>query len=159
MRARVHEVRRQGADVSAARLDRLEHDLHVACIEQAGNPEMVEALARTRCVLISSKHIAGNNGASPAADPFLAEHDAVLAAVQAGDAARAADAMAAHLDLSVEKASRRLAAFRSTERLPTLPFIGVRKEYAAAVARGTAAGWSSASASEPGHAATSDPGR
>lgn len=138
MRARIDPLLRQHAEASAACLDGLEHDLHVTCIEEAGNPEMLGALARTRCVLIASKHIAGADAGPLATDPFLAEHDAVLAAVQSGDAARAADAMAAHLDLSVEKASRRLAAFRTSGTLPELPFIGAGKEYAAAVARGPA---------------------
>lgn len=108
----------------AEQLDRLEHDLHVVCPSFAGNPELLAALTRTRCIIISSKHILHHAGALPAGDPFMREHDRVLAALQQGDGDAAAQALLVHLRDARTKVLRRLRQFRETQMPPSSPYIG-----------------------------------
>jgi DNA-binding GntR family transcriptional regulator len=144
MRSRLRVAVQSYPDVSAEQLDRLEHDLHVACPSFADNREMLAALIRTRCTIISSKHILHQVGGLPASDPFMREHDRVLAALQKNDATAAAAALLAHLRSAREKVSSRLRTFRLTQSLPALPYIGPRKAFVADEVAG-----SSSPAAEP----------
>lgn len=131
MRARLHEAARDYPNVTAQQLDQLEHDLHVACPAFAGNPELLAALARTRCIIISSKHILHHGEALPDRDPFLREHDRVLTALQQGNGDAAADALLTHLRAARRKVLRRLRTFRQTHRAPPPPYVGPAKPYLA----------------------------
>jgi len=123
MRARLQAVRAAYPAVEPGALDRLEHDLHVACLHHAENRELLEALRRTRCIIVSSKHLLGADATLPPDDPFLAEHEAVLDALEAGDAAAAVAALHRHLRSARDKVLLRLDAFRSTHTVPALPFV------------------------------------
>lgn len=103
-------------------LDSLEHDVHVTCLEFGGNAEMLEALKRTRCILISGKHILGNQMPYPQLDPFLGEHLEVIEALKARDAKRARQAMLAHLHAARVKVETRLQAFRESYTLAPISF-------------------------------------
>ncbi len=104
-------------------LDSLEHDVHVTCLEFGGNPEMLEALKRTRCILISGKHILGKQMPYPRFDPFLGEHLEVIEALQARDAKRAQQAMLSHLRAARVKVETRLQAFRASYTLAPISFV------------------------------------
>lgn len=123
MRARLDQAARRYPAVAAAALDRLEHDLHVACLRHAENAELLAALRRTRCTIISSRHLAGVGVPVAEADPFLAEHDAVLEALAAGRPGRARRALERHLRSAQRKVLRRLRDFRESAQIPDLPFI------------------------------------
>lgn len=105
-------------------LDRLEHDVHVSCLEFGGNAEMLEALKRTRCILISGKHILGKQMPYPRLDPFLAEHLEVIEALRSRDAKRARQAMLSHLQAARVKVETRLQAFRESYTLAPISFVG-----------------------------------
>lgn len=124
MRSGLRDAMRVYPEASAEQLDRLEHDLHVVCPSFAGNPELLAALARTRCIIVSSKHILHHAGALPATDPFMREHDRVLAALQQGDGEAAAQALLVHLHNARMKVLRRLRQFRKTHMPPSSPYIG-----------------------------------
>jgi DNA-binding GntR family transcriptional regulator len=122
MRSRLSAVIRQ-PHVRIDELDGLEHDLHVTCLEYGGNREMLEALKRTRCILVSGKHILGKRIPYPERDPFLAEHQAVIDALLSRDARRASQAMRTHLDAAHLKVEARLQAFRSSYTLTPISFV------------------------------------
>ena len=111
MRQRVAKAAQKHPDVNSAELDRLEEDLHVDLLEFGENSEIMEALKRTRCVLIAGKHIQRAVRGRNAVDPIMDEHISIFDAVAAGDAALAESELVNHLRLSSEKSVTRLRAF------------------------------------------------
>lgn len=124
MRQRLIVAARAYPEISAAEMDSLERDLHVSCLELGGNPEILEALKRTRCLLITAKHMLGDQVSYPPEEPFMAEHLAILDAMQQGDAAAAASQMRAHLRIARSKVLERIALFRTIFKGPDVPYIG-----------------------------------
>jgi len=123
MQARLTAVIRQHPQVRIEELDGLEHDLHVSCIEYGGNKEMLEALRRTRCILISGKHILGKYIPYPRIDPFLREHLAVIEGLLSREPRRARQAMRTHLESAHAKVEARLQAFRNSYSLTPISFV------------------------------------
>lgn len=123
MRNRLREAIRRHPQVRIEELDGLEHDLHVSCLEYGGNREMSEALRRTRCILISGKHILGKHVPYPRMDPFLGEHLAVIEALLSREPRRARQAMRTHLESAHAKVEARLQAFRRSYTLTPISFI------------------------------------
>lgn len=123
MQSRLCTAIRQHPRVRLHDLDRLEHDLHVKCLEYGGNREMYEALRRTRCILISGKHILGRSVPYPRIDPFLKEHLAVIEALLSREPRRARQAMRAHLEAAHAKVEARLQAFRDSYTLSPISFV------------------------------------
>ena len=113
--ARHREARARFPAISISDMDTLENDLHVACVSFGGNPEIDEALKRTRCLLVTSKHLQKSLNRTPQIDPFMDEHLAILKAMKAGHASGAARAMRRHLLSSGDKTLERLAAFRALQ--------------------------------------------
>lgn len=123
MQSRLREAMRRHPQVRIDELDGLEHDLHVSCLEYGGNREMLEALGRTRCILISGKHILGRQVPYPRIDPFLGEHLAVIEALLSRDPRRARQAMRTHLDSAHAKVEARLQEFRQSYTLTPISFV------------------------------------
>lgn len=109
-------------------LDRLEHDLHVDCVSRSDNPELLEALQRTRCIIISSHHILGTGVPLPTHDPFFEEHIAIFEALRTSDPARISLAVRAHINSAAAKVINRLNLFRAAGRMPDLPYIGAGEQ-------------------------------
>lgn len=109
--------------ISGAQMDALEIDLHVTCLGYGGNTELVEVLKRSRCALIANKHILGSEIAFPSLDPFLADHGAILHALQARDGEAAARALEQHIQVSRPKVIERLQRFRESYDVPSLAYI------------------------------------
>jgi DNA-binding GntR family transcriptional regulator len=124
MQGRLCAVIRQHPQVEIDALDGLEQDLHVSCLEYGGNSEMLEALRRTRCILIAGKHILGRHVPYPRRDPFLAEHLAVIEALLSRQPRRARQAMRTHLESAHAKVEARLQAFRKSYSLTPISFVG-----------------------------------
>jgi DNA-binding GntR family transcriptional regulator len=111
-------------EISAAEMDALEHDLHITSVEFGANPEIIEALKRTRCLLISAKHILGSQVSYPSNEPFMAEHLEIVEALSRRDAGGAAERMLAHLKTARPKVIDRLDAFRKSFSGSPVPYIG-----------------------------------
>ncbi|WP_334174911.1 GntR family transcriptional regulator [Pseudoxanthobacter sp.] len=109
--------------VGVAALDALETDLHVRCIGLGRNAEIVGALARTRCLLVSGKHIQAALSQSEPVDNFMGEHLAIIRALQAENGERAARFLLDHLTASRRKAVARLAAFHAGHALVPVAYI------------------------------------
>jgi DNA-binding GntR family transcriptional regulator len=123
MQTRLAEAAALYPDISAAAMDALERDLHVTCLEFGGNREILEALKRTRCLLITAKHMLGDQVSYPPDEPFMAEHLAIVAAMMRGDERTAAEQMRAHLQMARTKVIDRVVAFRKIFAGPELPYI------------------------------------
>lgn len=109
-------------DIDRTRLDQLEHDLHVDLLSRCPNPELLQSLERTRCVLTLSKHVLGESAPMPKHDPFMSEHLAVLTAVEQGDADEAQKLLRDHLQASCEKVTLRAAMVKASVATPTLSY-------------------------------------
>ncbi len=120
-RLEVAEAAYPAIDVAA--LDGLENDLHVRCIGFARNPEIAGALMRTRCLLVSGKHIQAALSQARRIDPFMDEHLAIIHALTQEDGERAARFMFDHLEASRLKALERLDAFHATHALELPAYI------------------------------------
>ncbi|HWT98623.1 MAG TPA: GntR family transcriptional regulator [Terriglobales bacterium] len=124
MQQRLTAAAKAYPEISAAEMDSLERDLHVSCVEFGANPEILEALKRTRCLLITAKHMLGDQVSYPKDEPFMAEHLAVLDAMQRNDAAQVTEQMRIHLRIARAKVLDRVALFRTIFTGPDLPYIG-----------------------------------
>jgi len=120
---RLHRVQREFPAVPGADFDRLEADLHIDCISYSPNPEIVEALRRSRCILVAGKHIqlAVENGNG--VDPFMEEHLEIVQALRDKDGEALRSRLIRHLALSAEKAALRLQSFRSSQAMADLPYV------------------------------------
>jgi hypothetical protein len=78
---------------------------------------------RTRCILISSKHILGKQIPYSAGRPFLAEHLAVIEALLSQEPRRARLAVRVHLESAHAKVDARLQAFRNSYTLTPISFV------------------------------------
>lgn len=123
MQRRLRATIRRHPQIGIDELDGLEHDLHVSCLEYGGNREMLEALRRTRCILISGKHILGKHIPYPKVDPFMGEHLAVIEALLSREPARARRAMRTHLESAHAKVEARLQQFRKSYTLSPVSFV------------------------------------
>jgi len=121
----LHSAMRRYPQVDRGALDQLEHDLHVGFLANCPNPEILECLQRTRCVLTLSKHVLGAAAPMPKRDPFMSEHLAVFQAIAAGDADAAAEQLRNHLEESCRKVTARAEAVRNSVAVPVLGYAGV----------------------------------
>ncbi|WP_279479857.1 GntR family transcriptional regulator [Aureimonas sp. SK2] len=121
--ARHREAGANWPELDAGTLDQLEEDLHVACLGFAPNPEIAEALRRSRTVMLSGKHVQRALGAKARVDRFMDEHLEVIDALRAGRGEAAAERLTAHLASSRGKALERLSAFRQLPAPEPVPYI------------------------------------
>ena len=109
--------------VDPSDLDSLENDIHITCLEYGHNVEMLEALKRTRCITILSKHILGKEMPYPKIDPFFAEHLRIIEGLDKHDSERARRAMLAHLQAARKKLADRLVAFQKGYSMAPISFV------------------------------------
>jgi DNA-binding GntR family transcriptional regulator len=110
--------------VSVAEMDALEHGLHVTSLGYCGNPEIMEALKRTRCLHFTQKHMLGAQVSYPTTEPFMTEHLEIVRAMQRNDAATVEAQLLVHLRTARAKVIDRLALFRKSFTGSDLPYIG-----------------------------------
>lgn len=123
MKERLIQAAADYPNVSAAALDRLETDVHVSLLAHGNNPEMLEALKRTRCLLISGKHLLGAAAPYPKTEPFFQEHLGIIQALIDGDSTLAQLEMRRHLQLSKKKVTARLEAIRTRRVITPLSYV------------------------------------
>lgn len=122
-RRRLEDVSRRFPLVESAELDRLEVDLHVDLIGFSSNLEILEALKRTRCLLVAGKHIQRAVRDGGAIDAFMDEHLGIIDAISDKDYRLARRRLHHHLLQSSKKAKQRLQAFRQQYRTAPIPFL------------------------------------
>lgn len=111
-------------EVDPEAMDNLESDVHMRMLQYGTNVEFFEALRRTRCILISGKHILGHALPYPQrTDFFFNEHLDILDALRRRDGSRASKSLITHLEQSRERVIERLAGFRERHRTKAISFI------------------------------------
>lgn len=110
-------------DIESAELDALEEDLHIGVLQYSANSEILEALKRTRSVLVAGKHIQRAVRGSMPIDAFMNEHIEILDAVSSGEAEMAGKALVAHLVASSRKAKERLQAFLDRHEVSAISYV------------------------------------
>lgn len=122
-RSRLTEAAKNFPRVEPAELDMLEEDLHVDILRHSANGEILEALKRTRSVLVAGKHIQRAVRGSLPIDAFMGEHLAILDAIETGDYAQSERFLINHLEESGRKAKERLQAFREVSEVTPVPYV------------------------------------
>jgi DNA-binding GntR family transcriptional regulator len=121
--SRLIEALQRYPNLPADGLDELELDLHVRCLSYCPNPELVEALKRTRCIMIFGKHLFGREIAFPNEEPFFNEHRRIVDAMTRRDKAAVAREALAHLLKAREKVLDRVRYSHSMKARLELPYI------------------------------------
>ncbi|MBY5851607.1 FCD domain-containing protein [Rhizobium ruizarguesonis] len=114
MRQRLIEVSDRFPQIASAELDSLEEDLHITTLQYSANGEILEALKRTRCVLVAGKHIQRAVRGTLPIDAFMDEHLDIMNAIAADNYPLAEQALTSHLQASSTKAKERLQAYLAT---------------------------------------------
>jgi len=123
MKQRLLNAMKRYPKVDPSDLDALENDIHITCLEYGQNVEMLEALKRTRCILIVGKHIYGTEMPYPKIDPFFEEHLRIIEVLAKRDSERARRAMLTHLQTARKKVANRLVAFRKSHSMAPISFV------------------------------------
>ncbi|MGM4914969.1 GntR family transcriptional regulator [Rhizobium sp. 768_B6_N1_8] len=123
MRQRLTTVSGKFPDIASAELDALEEDLHVATLKFSANGEILEALKRTRCVLVAGKHIQRAVRGTLPIDAFMDEHLDIMDAIAAHDYPLARKALTDHLEASGNKASERLQAYLAISNVTPISYV------------------------------------
>jgi DNA-binding GntR family transcriptional regulator len=126
MATHLRRVMKSYPKVSAAAMDKLEHDLHISLLSHCPNTDLLQSLERTRSILTLSKHVLGATAPMPKADPFMSEHLAVLTAVAEGNLGEAEAQLRTHLENSCEKVIQRVEQVRNSYTKPELSYISDR---------------------------------
>jgi DNA-binding GntR family transcriptional regulator len=123
MRQRLIGVSEKFPQIASAELDALEEDLHIHTMQYSANGEILEALKRTRCVLVAGKHIQRAVRGTLPIDAFMDEHLDIMTAIAARDYPLAEQALATHLEASSTKAKERLQAYLETSKVTPISYV------------------------------------
>lgn len=123
MLQRLIDVSGKFPSVASAELDALEEDLHVRTLQYSANGEILEALKRTRCILVAGKHIQRAVRTTMPVDDFMDEHIDIMKAIAAHDEQSAEQALKSHLELSSSKARERLQAYLATSKVTPISYV------------------------------------
>lgn len=110
-------------ELDGAALDRLEAELHVELLGHCPNRALIAAVRQPQSLLVAHSFLYAWVPRLFPAEPFLPEHLRVLAALEAGRVAEAAEALAEHLRVSLERATARIEAVKRAPQPPALPYL------------------------------------
>ncbi len=123
MRNRLVETTDRFPAIEPAELDAVEEDLHIEFMQFSTNPEILEALKRTRCVLVAGKHIQRAVRSAMPVDVFMHEHIEILNAAASHNVETAQRALVEHLVTSSRKAKERLAAYVDSHLVSPIEYV------------------------------------
>jgi DNA-binding GntR family transcriptional regulator len=109
--------------ISAADMDKLERDLHVALLQQCPNRELMQCLQRSRCLLSLGKQLLGAGKSLPRDDPYLGEHLSILEAIASHAPKRAETLLREHLEDSRDKVLKHAETVRRRYERLAVPYI------------------------------------
>ena len=123
MKQRLLTAMKRYPKIDPSDLYELEDDIHITCLEYGHNVEMLEALKRTRCIVILIKHMFGKEMPYSKIDPFFEEHLRIIEGLDKRDADRGRRAMLRHLQAARKKVANRLVAFRKNYSMAPISFV------------------------------------
>lgn len=121
----------QKMPADAQLFDRLETQMHVTLLEGCRNTLLLRSIREHQSLILAHRFFYRFTSDFFDVEPFLAEHLAVIDALQDGQTKRAGDALSHHLTASADRAVRRL------EWLSTIPHVGIPPYLEAAGESGT----------------------
>lgn len=123
MLAAVEESLARPEAVDGARLDQLEHDLHIDFLGYCENGPLMEAIRAPQSLLVAHRFLYRWSARMFEVEPFLPEHRDILERLVEGDADAAAALLARHLLASSERASARVAAVTRSGKPEPLDYL------------------------------------
>lgn len=123
MKQRLLNAMKRYPKVDPSDLYALEDDVHITCLEYGQNVEMLEALKRTRCIVMLIKHMFGKEMPYSKTDPFFEEHLRIIEGLDKRDSESVRRAMLTHLQASRKKVANRLVTFRKSYSMAPISFI------------------------------------
>ena len=123
MKQRLLTAMKRYPKIDPSDLYELEDDIHITCLEYGHNVEMLEALKRTRCIVILIKHMFGKEMPYSKIDPFFEEHLRIIEGLDKRDADCGRRAMLRHLQAARKKVANRLVAFRKSYSMAPISFV------------------------------------
>jgi DNA-binding GntR family transcriptional regulator len=123
LRERVEAAMAQAEALDGAVLDELEADLHVRLLAHCPNNTLLEAVRLHQSLLIAHSFLYAWVPRLFPVEPFLPEHLAVLRHLEAGRTADAAEALRAHLEVSLGRAMARIEQVKRAPQPPSLPYL------------------------------------
>ncbi|MGQ9369537.1 GntR family transcriptional regulator [Azospirillum sp. ST 5-10] len=123
MRADLEAASDHPERVPPAELDRLEQQMHVELLSFADNATLLETLQHYHALLITNAVLYEATSNAFVSDPFVAEHLAIVRALDAGRADEAAGHLEEHLRIAGGRALRRLDRMVERGVLEPLPYL------------------------------------
>lgn len=123
LRANLEDATARADRLDGPALDRLETELHVELLSYCPNRTMIDALHGYRSLLIAHSFLYQSGPQLYALEPFLPEHLEVAARLEAGHVGEAAQALARHLRLSLDRAAARLDIVSRGRRPSKIPYL------------------------------------
>jgi DNA-binding GntR family transcriptional regulator len=127
MRRNLDDAIAHAETLDGAALDRLEAEMHIELLSHCGNRTLMEALRLYQSLLVAHSFLYGAAPRLYRTEPFLPEHEAIIARLEAGRIDDAAAALEAHLRASLDRAIGRIDAVARDfhpEELPYLKALG-----------------------------------
>ncbi len=122
-RRRVEAAIARAEELDGPALDALEADLHVELLGHCPNASLMDAVRQHQSLLVAHSFLYGWVPRLYPAEPFLPEHLRVLAALEAGRVAEAAEALADHLRVSLDRALARIEEVKRAPQPPALAYL------------------------------------
>ncbi len=104
-------------------LDRLEEDLHITLLGYSDNPSLMQAITLPQSLLIAHRFLYRWTARLFEREPFLGEHLDVVARLERGRVAEAAQALERHLKVSRERAIARIDLVARAFNPDALPYL------------------------------------
>ncbi|WP_299808286.1 GntR family transcriptional regulator [uncultured Roseibium sp.] len=108
MRCNLEEALANAANLGSADLDRFENEMHVELLSHGSNATMIQTIHTHQSLIIAHRFLYRHTNEMFEVEPFLPEHLEIVEHLQAGDPGKAADALADHLKISLDRSLSRI---------------------------------------------------
>jgi len=123
MRRHLDDAIARAETLDGAELDRLEAEMHIELLGYCGNRTLIEALRLYQLLLVAHSFLYSFAPRLYRTEPFLPEHDRIIAGLERGRVKAAAEALEAHLRASLDRAVGRIEAVARDFHAEDLPYL------------------------------------
>ncbi|WP_103220262.1 GntR family transcriptional regulator [Roseibium marinum] len=108
MRSNLEKALTNTANLGSADLDRFENEMHVELLSYCGNATMIQTIHTHQSLIIAHRFLYRHTNEMFPVEPFLPEHLEIVKYLQSGEAGKAADTLAEHLKISLDRSLSRI---------------------------------------------------